>query len=57
VTITHCFGSVDEDGESGANVNALTGQGQGVQTINAMPTLTAVPVAIAATEIHERSAP
>ncbi|WP_207839784.1 molybdopterin-containing oxidoreductase family protein [Williamsia soli] len=56
VAITHCFGSID-DGESGANVNALTGRGQGVQAINAMPTLTAVPVAIAAIEDHERRTP
>ncbi|OZG29209.1 molybdopterin oxidoreductase [Williamsia sp. 1138] len=47
VTLTHCFGNLDS-GESGANVNALTGASNGVQTINAMPALTAVPVVVAA---------
>ncbi|MFI6313914.1 molybdopterin-dependent oxidoreductase [Nocardia fusca] len=45
VTMTHCFGSLDRGAELGVNVNALTGAA-GVQTINAMPTLTAVPVAV-----------
>ncbi|MGW1740121.1 molybdopterin dinucleotide binding domain-containing protein [Nocardia sp. NPDC001965] len=45
VTMTHCFGSLDPDEESGVNVNALTGTA-GAQAINAMPTLTAVPVAV-----------
>lgn len=45
VTMTHCFGSLDPAEEFGVNVNALTGAA-GVQTINAMPTLTAIPVAV-----------
>ncbi|WP_280426318.1 molybdopterin-containing oxidoreductase family protein [Nocardia carnea] len=45
VTMTHCFGSLDPADEFGVNVNALTGAA-GVQTINAMPTLTAIPVAV-----------
>ncbi|ETD31367.1 molybdopterin-dependent oxidoreductase [Williamsia sp. D3] len=58
VTITHCFGDlVDNDGEFGANVNALTGHSQGVQTINAMPTLTAIPVAIVSAEQREQRTP
>jgi anaerobic selenocysteine-containing dehydrogenase len=58
VSITHCFGSLaDNDEEYGANVNCLTGFNEGVQTINAMPTLTALPVAIASTEHHERGTP
>lgn len=48
VTMTHCFGSVDPSEDVGVNVNALTGTGDGVQTINAMPTMTAVPVAVEA---------
>jgi anaerobic selenocysteine-containing dehydrogenase len=51
VSMTHCFGSVDPRSKVGVNVNALTGTGDGVQTINAMPTMTAVPVAV------ERAAP
>ncbi|MBC2639478.1 MULTISPECIES: molybdopterin-dependent oxidoreductase [unclassified Rhodococcus (in: high G+C Gram-positive bacteria)] len=51
VSMTHCFGSVDPRGDVGVNVNALTGTGDGVQTINAMPTMTAVPVTV------ERAAP
>ncbi|WP_068273380.1 molybdopterin-containing oxidoreductase family protein [Aldersonia kunmingensis] len=46
VSITHCFGSVDPRDDVGVNVNALTGTGHGVQTINAMPTMTAIPVAV-----------
>jgi anaerobic selenocysteine-containing dehydrogenase len=58
VSITHCFGSLaDNDEEYGANVNCLTGFNERVQTINAMPTLTALPVAIASTEHHERGTP
>lgn len=47
VSMTHCFGSVDDTtADAGVNVNTLTGSADGVQAINAMPTLTAVPVAI-----------
>ncbi|WP_370179804.1 molybdopterin-dependent oxidoreductase [Rhodococcus wratislaviensis] len=46
VSMTHCFGSVDPQGDAGVNVNVLTGTGAGVQAINAMPTMTAVPVAV-----------
>lgn len=46
VSMTHCFGSVDPRDDAGVNVNALTGTGAGVQAINAMPTMTAVPVAV-----------
>ncbi|MGW4479334.1 molybdopterin-containing oxidoreductase family protein [Rhodococcus triatomae] len=46
VSMTHCFGSLDPDDDVGVNVNELTGTDTGVQTINAMPTLTAVPVAV-----------
>ncbi len=45
-SMTHCFDSTDIAGAHGVNVNALTSNAAGVQTINAMPTLTAVPVAI-----------
>ncbi|WP_354562729.1 MULTISPECIES: molybdopterin-containing oxidoreductase family protein [Gordonia] len=45
VSMTHCFGGDDGDA-AGVNVNNLTGTLDGVQTINAMPTLSAVPVAI-----------
>lgn len=45
VSMTHCFGGVDEDA-AGVNVNDLTGTLGGVQSINAMPTLSAVPIAI-----------
>ncbi|MFW0785241.1 molybdopterin-dependent oxidoreductase [Gordonia sp. CPCC 206044] len=47
VTMTHCFGSVDPGTEHGVNVNVLTGTHNGVQSINAMPTMTAIPVAVA----------
>ncbi|MFF0816329.1 molybdopterin-dependent oxidoreductase [Rhodococcus sp. NPDC003318] len=46
VSMTHCFGSADPRDRVGVNVNALTGTGDGVQSINAMPTMTAVPVAV-----------
>ncbi|MFD6061678.1 molybdopterin-containing oxidoreductase family protein [Rhodococcus wratislaviensis] len=46
VSMTHCFGSVDPRGDAGVNVNVLTGTGDRVQAINAMPTMTAVPVAV-----------
>ncbi|MFD1812184.1 molybdopterin-containing oxidoreductase family protein [Rhodococcus gannanensis] len=46
VSMTHCFGSVDPGDDVGVNVNELTGTDTGVQAINAMPTLTAVPVAV-----------
>ncbi|MFC9761123.1 molybdopterin-dependent oxidoreductase [Rhodococcus jostii] len=46
VSMTHCFGSVDPRVDAGVNVNVLTGTGAGVQAINAMPTMTAVPVAV-----------
>ncbi|MFC9839543.1 molybdopterin-dependent oxidoreductase [Rhodococcus sp. NPDC127530] len=46
VSMTHCFGSVDPRDDVGVNVNVLTGTGDGVQAINAMPTMTAVPVAV-----------
>ncbi|ABG92250.1 MULTISPECIES: molybdopterin-dependent oxidoreductase [Rhodococcus] len=46
VSMTHCFGSVDPRDDAGVNVNALTGTGAGVQAINAMPIMTAVPVAV-----------
>ncbi|MBS9375018.1 molybdopterin-containing oxidoreductase family protein [Rhodococcus sp. B50] len=48
VSMTHCWGSSDPDDDPrlvGSNVNELTGYDR-VQTINAMPTMTAVPVAI-----------
>ncbi|WP_328395897.1 molybdopterin-containing oxidoreductase family protein [Nocardia sp. NBC_00416] len=45
VTMTHCFGSLDPDEEFGVNVNDLVGVA-GAQAINAMPTMTAVPVAV-----------
>lgn len=45
VTMTHCFGSLDPDEELGVNVNALTGTA-GAQAINAMPTMTAIPVSV-----------
>ncbi|WP_439032241.1 molybdopterin-containing oxidoreductase family protein [Gordonia terrae] len=48
VSITHCFGGVDDDPDAGVNVNVLTGSSHGVQAINAMPTLTAVPVVVTA---------
>jgi hypothetical protein len=49
VSMTHCFGDLDPDADprsSGSNVNLLTGRSEGAQTINAMPTMTAVPVAV-----------
>jgi hypothetical protein len=51
--MTHCFGSVDPREDVGVNVNALTGTGEGVQSINAMPTMTAVPVAVEPTAIEQ----
>ncbi|MEU1522008.1 molybdopterin-dependent oxidoreductase [Nocardia rhamnosiphila] len=45
VTMTHCFGSLDPEEELGVNVNALTGTA-GAQAINAMPTMTAIPVSV-----------
>ncbi|MEN0135984.1 MAG: molybdopterin-dependent oxidoreductase [Rhodococcus sp. (in: high G+C Gram-positive bacteria)] len=53
VSMTHCFGSVDPRENVGVNVNALTGTDDGVQSINAMPTMTAVPVAVEPTAIEE----
>ncbi|QTJ67613.1 molybdopterin-dependent oxidoreductase [Rhodococcus sp. ZPP] len=53
VSMTHCFGSVDPREDVGVNVNALTGTGEGVQSINAMPTMTAVPVAVEPTAIEQ----
>ncbi|MDI9949284.1 molybdopterin-dependent oxidoreductase [Rhodococcus sp. IEGM 1305] len=53
VSMTHCFGSVDPRDDAGVNVNALTGTGAGVQAINAMPTMTAVPVAVGAVAPEE----
>ncbi|TQC48053.1 molybdopterin oxidoreductase [Rhodococcus sp. WS4] len=53
VSMTHCFGSLDPRDDVGVNVNALTGTGDGVQTINAMPTMTAVPVAVEPTAIEQ----
>ncbi|QYB06105.1 molybdopterin-dependent oxidoreductase [Rhodococcus sp. USK10] len=53
VSMTHCFGSVDPRDDVGVNVNALTGTGDGVQSINAMPTMTAVPVAVEPTTIEQ----
>ncbi|QSE79615.1 molybdopterin-containing oxidoreductase family protein [Rhodococcus koreensis] len=53
VSMTHCFGSVDPCDDVGVNVNALTGTGDGVQSINAMPTMTAVPVAVEPTTIEQ----
>ena len=47
VSMTHCFGAVDEASDAGVNVNILTGSSDGVQAINAMPTMTAIPVAVA----------
>ncbi|TSD45384.1 molybdopterin-dependent oxidoreductase [Rhodococcus sp. KBS0724] len=49
VSMTHCFGDLDPDADprsSGSNVNLLTGRSEGAQAINAMPTMTAVPVAV-----------
>jgi anaerobic selenocysteine-containing dehydrogenase len=46
VSMTHCFGSVDPTADAGVNVNELTGSADGVQAINAMPTMTAVRVAV-----------
>ncbi|MFC8529906.1 molybdopterin-dependent oxidoreductase [Nocardia sp. NPDC057227] len=43
VTMTHAF---DGPGSRGGAVNALTSTTAGTQAINAMPTLTAVPVAV-----------
>ncbi|GAA4484546.1 molybdopterin-dependent oxidoreductase [Rhodococcus olei] len=53
VTMTHCFGSVDRREDLGVNVNVLTGTRDGVQAINAMPTMTAVPVAVEPTTSEE----
>ena len=53
VSMTHCFGSVDPREDVGVNVNALTGTGEGVQSINAMPTMTAVPIAVEPTAIEQ----
>ncbi|MEV5651930.1 molybdopterin-dependent oxidoreductase [Nocardia sp. NPDC052254] len=56
VTMTHCFGSIDPREEFGVNVNALIGTGTGVQAINAMPTMTAVPVAVEPVPGEQRAA-
>ncbi|MCK8673027.1 molybdopterin-dependent oxidoreductase [Rhodococcus sp. HM1] len=48
VSMTHCWGGSDTEADprvAGSNVNDLTGYDR-VQTINAMPRLTAVPVTI-----------
>ncbi|MEE2060485.1 molybdopterin-containing oxidoreductase family protein [Rhodococcus artemisiae] len=48
VAMTHCWGVSDPNSDPravGSNVNDLTGYDR-VQTINAMPTMTAVPIAI-----------
>lgn len=48
VSMTHCWGDSDTDSDPrlvGSNVNDLTGYHR-VQSINAMPTMTAVPIAI-----------
>lgn len=48
VSMTHCWGASDTDADPrgvGSNVNDLTGYDR-VQSINAMPTMTAVPVTI-----------
>ncbi|MGX6510950.1 molybdopterin-containing oxidoreductase family protein [Rhodococcus sp. SJ-2] len=48
VSMTHCWGASDTEADPrlvGSNVNDLTGYDR-LQTINAMPTMTAVPVAI-----------
>ncbi|CRK53991.1 putative oxidoreductase [Rhodococcus sp. RD6.2] len=55
VSMTHCFGSVDPGDDVGVNVNALTGTRDGVQTINAMPTMTAVPVTVGPAAPEEES--
>ncbi|WP_232840221.1 MULTISPECIES: molybdopterin-containing oxidoreductase family protein [Nocardia] len=46
VSMTHCFGSIGQGRSFGVNVNVLIGTRDGTQAINAMPTMTAVPVAI-----------
>ncbi|WP_239010502.1 MULTISPECIES: hypothetical protein [Rhodococcus] len=46
--MTHCWGASDADADPrgvGSNVNDLTGYDR-VQNINAMPVMTAVPVAV-----------
>ncbi|BAH50044.1 molybdopterin-containing oxidoreductase family protein [Rhodococcus opacus] len=53
VSMTHCFGGVDPRDDVGVNVNALTGTGDGVQSINAMPTMTAVPVTVEPTATEQ----
>ncbi|UGQ40341.1 molybdopterin-containing oxidoreductase family protein [Rhodococcus aetherivorans] len=48
VSMTHCWGASDADADPrgvGSNVNDLTGYDR-VQNINAMPVMTAVPVAV-----------
>jgi hypothetical protein len=40
------------DGSTGANVNDLTSSSQHRQTINFMPTLTALPIRVVATRLN-----
>ena len=51
VSMSHCHGRLRDEpgrgrGPGPANVNELTGNVIGLQAINAMPTMTAVPVSI-----------
>jgi anaerobic selenocysteine-containing dehydrogenase len=47
VSIAHCWGAIEEGDGPGVNVNLLTRCGIDVQTINAMPRMSAIPVKLA----------
>jgi anaerobic selenocysteine-containing dehydrogenase len=58
LSMTHGYGALPEENEykrDGACVNLLTSTDRGLQTINAMPLMSAFPVAVAPADRRERA--